>query len=193
MKSKIGVSDFVKRQIKGSGKTYSSLSFKEIALIAEKQLNSGNFKPGYRDGVLLISIDKSLLHKFTCPIVKINNKTKFIAKSKKRRPDEDSYISIKATNGIPVKLEGVDLVIYRKDVLKESNENTTNADWELIAFHGIPRGYKDMPIGPITMMRNQLALVGGTKAEYKSSEWAESVNFWQKYAMLQEKTKVAKK
>ena len=67
MKSKIGVSDFVKRQIKGSGKTYSSLSFKEIALIAEKQLNSGNFKPGYRDGVLLISIDKSLLNKFTCP------------------------------------------------------------------------------------------------------------------------------
>ena len=43
-----------------------------------------------------------------------------------------------------------------------------------------------MPMGPITMMRNQLELEGGTKGEYSSDEWAESVNFWQKYAVLEE-------
>ena len=33
------------------------------------------------------------------------------------------------------------------------------------------------------MMRNQLQLTGGTKAEYSTEEWAESVRFWQKYAI----------
>jgi Protein of unknown function (DUF3228). len=39
-------------------------------------------------------------------------------------------------------------------------------------------------MGPVTMMRNQLDLNGGTKAIYSSNEWAESVKFWQKYAPL---------
>ena len=34
---------------------------------------------------------------------------------------------------------------------------------ELIAFHAIPEGIDKMPMGPITMMRNQLELPGGTK------------------------------
>ena len=42
-----------------------------------------------------------------------------------------------------------------------------------------------MPMGPITMMRNQLELNGGTKAEYSSDEWAESVRFWQTYAPIE--------
>ena len=33
-------------------------------------------------------------------------------------------------------------------------------------------------------MRNQLELVGGTRALYSTEEWAESVLFWQKYAPL---------
>ena len=39
-------------------------------------------------------------------------------------------------------------------------------------------------MGPVTMMRNQLELKGGTKANYSSKEWAEAVQFWQKYAAL---------
>ena len=41
-----------------------------------------------------------------------------------------------------------------------------------------------MPMGPVTMMRNQLNLEGGTSAHYTSEEWAEAVEFWQKYAEL---------
>ena len=39
-----------------------------------------------------------------------------------------------------------------------------------------------MPMGPVTMMRNQLQLKGGTKAYYSSEEWAKAVYFWQHYA-----------
>ena len=41
----------------------------------------------------------------------------------------------------------------------------------------------DMPMGPVTMMRNQLQKEGGTKGEYSSENWAKSVDFWQRYAI----------
>ena len=34
------------------------------------------------------------------------------------------------------------------------------------------------------MMRNQLDLKGGTKGKYSSNDWAQSVRFWQNYAVL---------
>ena len=40
-----------------------------------------------------------------------------------------------------------------------------------------------MPMGSVTMMRNQLHLPGGTKGYYESGKWAKSVHFWQKYAI----------
>ena len=42
-----------------------------------------------------------------------------------------------------------------------------------------------MPMGPVTMMRNQLELSGGTKGHYESKEWAKSVDFWQQYVVLE--------
>ena len=70
-------------------------------------------------------------------------------------------------------------------MLEESNEQESDGGWELIAFNAIPIGIDKMPMGPITMMRNQLQLKGGTKGYYDSSEWAKSTQFWQKYAVLQ--------
>ena len=69
-------------------------------------------------------------------------------------------------------------------MLKETNENETNSMWELISFHAIPVEIDKLPMGPVTMMRNQLQLEGGTKGEYTSEQWAESVNFWQKFCFL---------
>ena len=51
-----------------------------------------------------------------------------------------------------LKTETVDLVLYRNDVLKETNEQSTDAEWELIAFMAKPKSIK-MPMGPITMMQ----------------------------------------
>ena len=49
---KVGVNNFARRQIKGSGKTYSSnLTFEEMALDAQNQMSKGKFNEGYRDGV----------------------------------------------------------------------------------------------------------------------------------------------
>ena len=185
MKTNVGVNSFVERQTKNSGKTYcKTLSFKEIAKHASNQLKKGLFKNGYRKGVVLVQVDQSLVEDFVCPIIKIDKKTKLIAEQVKRRDDEEPYIRIRALNGNPLKTKNVDLILYRNDVLKETNENETNNTWELISFHAIPKEIKNLPMGPITMMRNQLQLKGGTKGNYSSKQWAESVKFWQEYCFL---------
>ena len=185
MKFKVLASEFVRRQTKESGKTHSAtISFDEIAKIAEEKLNAGDFIKGYRDGVVLIQLDNNLGVNFICPLIEINEKTKLSAKYVRRRDDEDYYIQIRALNGKALITDKVDLVLYRRDVLMETNEVTTDADWELIAFMAKPKGIK-MPMGPVTMMRNQLQKPGGTKGLYATEKWAESVDFWQKYAILE--------
>ena len=61
----VAVNQFVRRQVKGSGKTYSeSLSFKTIAADAEKQMTEGNFTEGYRSGVRIVVGSQNLTNKF---------------------------------------------------------------------------------------------------------------------------------
>ena len=115
----------------------------------------GQFEKGYRDGVILIKTNKeAFCENFICPIVKIDEKTKLISKVTKRRSEEENYIQTKALNGIKLKTISVEMVLYRKDVLEETKENSTNKDWELIAFHAIPEGIENLPMKPATMMRN---------------------------------------
>tara|TARA_A100001015_G_scaffold51012_1_gene56154 strand:+ start:5245 stop:5814 length:570 start_codon:yes stop_codon:yes gene_type:complete len=182
---KVGINQFARRQIKGSGKTYSDqLSFEEIAEHAEKQILNGKYKNGYRDGVIIVSVSNELIKNFVCPFVKIKNNTKLFANFVRRSPGEDPYIQICALNGKLLITGKVNLVLYSNEVLKENKENSTNCEWELISILSIPKGINEIPMGPVTMMRNQLNLKGGTKGNYSSADWAKSVKFWQNYAVL---------
>ena len=173
---KVAVNSFVRRQIKGSGKTYSeTLSFEEIALDAQNQMLKRSFKEGYRDGVRIVNANNKNIEHFYCPYVKINNNTELISKMVKRQDNEESYIQTRAITGKQLEAEKVEYILYRHDILAENNENSTNKDWELISIHAIPKGVDKMPMGPVTMMRNQLNLEGGTRAHYTSEEWAEAV------------------
>ena len=183
LKQTVGVNEFVKRQVKGTGKTYTNLTFEDIAKYSENKLNRQEYTEGYRPGVVIIKVDQEMIAKFICPFVKIDENTNLKAEVVSRRNNEENYIRIKATNGKTLKTNSVDLILYRRDVLEENNEQTTNSKWELISFHAVPQGVEKMPMGPVTMMRNQLELPGGTKGVYKSEEWADSVKFWQNYAI----------
>ena len=81
-----------------------------------------------------------------------------------KEKNEQFYIQTRALNGTPEKAYHVDFILYRHDVLAENREHSTCADWELISFNVLPKGFDSMPMGPITMMRNQLQLPGGTAA-----------------------------
>ena len=182
---KVAVNNFVRRQVKGSGKTYSeSLSFEKIAADAEKQMENDSFIEGYRDGVRIVVGSDHLTNEFFCPFVRVDKNTELISKVVCRQDGEDSYIQIRAKSGTVVKPGRVEYILYRHDVLLENNEQSTDKDWELISIHAIPAGIKKLPMGPVTMMRNQLELKGGTKAHYSSEDWADAVKFWQEYAAL---------
>jgi hypothetical protein len=184
---KVAVNDFVRRQIKGSGKTYSNLlSFDAMAKDAEKQMGNGHYKEGYRDGVRIITGNIELTSKFVCPFVKIDENTELVSRLVRRQPSEEPYIQTRAKTGTPLQAGRVEYILYRHNVLAENDEQSTDAEWELISIHAIPEGVDKLPMGPVTMMRNQLELIGGTKAHYSSEEWAEAVRFWQKYAALDE-------
>ncbi len=183
--NKVAVNDFVNRQVKGSGKTYSpELSFEDIAKHAEEQMALGNFNKGYRDGVRIVQGSPEVAKHFYCPFVKIDENSKLKAEVVRRRPDEEPYIQIRVVNIDPRPSGKVEFILYRHDVLEENNEHTTDSEWELISIHAIPEGVDTLPMGPVTMMRNQLEMPGGTKAYYTSEEWAESVRFWQQYAAI---------
>ena len=183
---KVAINNFVKRQIEGSGKTFSkTLSFEEIAKHAEMQLKKGDFVKGYREGVIKVNVDKMMIKHFHCPIVEINEESKLVSKIVKRRSAELPYIQTKVVNGLTQSPGKVQLILYSHKVLFENNENTTDSEWELISINSIPKGIEDLPMKPVTMMRNQLELPGGTKAFYSSDEWAKSIFFWQKYASIQ--------
>lgn len=186
----VKVNEFVTRQIMGSGKTYSpDLSFEVMAEYAEKMLNEhpDRVKKGYRDGTVLVQCDPEFSNHFISPMVKIDENTELEAIVTKRRKNEKPYIQTRALNGKPLATVRVELILYRHDVLAENDEQSTHADWELIAFQAIPEGMDELPMGPVTMMRNQLKLPGGTAADYSSNDWAEAVRFWQKYAFIKPK------
>jgi hypothetical protein len=183
----VSVNSFVTRQIKGSGKSYAILtSYSEMALWAEQEINktSGNVINGYRDGVVLVIIDDDRVKNFVSPLIKIDENTELLAKWQQRRPDEDYYIHVSAKSGDHAPVGKVELILYSHDVLAEDNEAETKADWELIAFNAIPVGIDKMPMNPVTMMRNQLHLQGGTQGYYSSEDWAEAIHFWQNYTTL---------
>jgi len=184
---KLAVNDFVRRQVRGSGKTYSdSLNFEEIAQHAQEQMAKGQYLDGYRDGVRVVQASREIVSQFVCPFVRIDDGTILEAEVIKRRENEKAYVQVRAVNGVPVPTGAVDIICYRHDVLQENNEHSTEAEWELISIHAVPEGIIELPMGPVTMMRNQLKLPGGTETYYDSDSWARSVEFWQKFAPLKE-------
>ena len=181
----VAVNNFVRRQVKGSGKTYSlDLSFEDIAKHAEEQMAVGHFKKGYRNGIRIVQCSPEVARHFYCPFAKIDESSKLKAEVVRRRPDEEPYIRIRVINGNPLPSGKVEFILYKHDVLAENNEQSTDSEWELISIHAIPDGVGPLPMGPVTMMRNQLEMPGGTKAHYSSEEWAESLRFWQRYAAI---------
>jgi len=182
----VAVNDFVHRQVQGSGKTYSkTLSFDFIASHAETQMKKGCFTEGYRDGVRIVHAHQSIVNEFICPFVKVDKHTRLISRLVNRRPEEKPYIQTRAITGTPLSAGAVQLIVYRHDVLAENQEFSTNSKWELISIHAVPKGVGALPMGPVTMMRNQLKLPGGTEAAYSAEDWAESVRFWQEYVALE--------
>ena len=173
--------DLVKRQVKGSSFSYSNyFSFEEIEEITKLCMEDPkNIIPGYRDGVILVRIPKTI--GFISGIVPLKTATKIKTRVASRQVGEEKYLQVCA-KGPRLPAEQVDIVLYSREVLAETNENTyPEADYEIVSINVAPMG--GAPMQPYTMARNQLQLVGGTKGVYDSDTWAKSVAFWSQHAL----------
>jgi hypothetical protein len=180
-------SEFVKRQTKDSGYSHFEGSWKELEEITERYLNgyAGLFvRPGYRDGVVLIDLPGWM---FKCAIVKIEKDMKLRANYAPRREGEAPFIRVCA-KAKKQKAVYAEVVLYRADVLAEDSDQSSGADWEIVAIKA-RMTFEEEPMDPYTMARNFLHMNGGTKGEFTAEQFAKSIVYWNNHCMSMGKTK----
>lgn len=194
---KVACGEFVKRQTKESGYSHFEGSWDELADIAAAYLNTGLCNPGYKDGVVLVSMPKldgfgnPVLSRFRSAIVDLEENSKLTANYAPRRLGEDPFIRVSAKGKKQV-AKHASLVLYRHDVLDENDERETSAEWEIVAIKARVTEEEE-PMDPYTMARNFLHLKGGTKGDFTAEQFAKSIVYWNNHCMTTGKPKWYKK
>jgi hypothetical protein len=176
----IAVNDFVKRQIPKSKFSHFEGSWEELISLVKE--NFSKAKQGYRSGVLLVPVPAD---RFMSGVVQVTPETQLHAVYSARKEGEDPYVQILSKGGKKSPAKYVEIVLYSHDALAETNEFSTDADYEIISINARPTD-EDEPMPPITMARNYLSLPGGTKADYTAKQFAESMIYWSTRAMIHE-------
>lgn len=176
MNNSVAINEFVKRQTKISRFSYYNGTWEALLELVDRYFDKQ--KQGYRKGVILIPVPSN---NFYTSICKIEKDSIFETKYESRREGEEPIKITILKNGKKTSAKFVDIVLYRHDVLLENNENSTDADWEIISINASI--IENEPMHPITMARNMLNKDGGTKARYTGQQFAESLWFWKDYTM----------
>jgi len=171
----IGINAFVRRQTSES--KYSHYEGEMPVFLAATHFDKA--KPGYRDGVVLVPVPAK---GFFSGVVEVTPETSLRATFGARREGELSYVSVEAVGATKLPAKHVELVLYRRDVLLEDNDASTECEWELISINARPTEEEE-PLTPMAMARNFLKLEGGTKADYSAQEFAEAILYWSTRAM----------
>ena len=156
----IKMSDFAKRQTKKSKYGHFSGTWEELELLVTQHFY--NQKQGYRNGVVLVVVPPE---RFFTSIVKVDENTFFAPEFSARQEGEVPYLSFVSVGGRKMPAKSVEIALYHKDVLAENDENSTDADWEIVSINCSPFT-GGVPLPPMTRARNNLRMVGGTDSKY---------------------------
>ena len=175
-----GINEFVLRQTADNTFSHFEGSFEEIL-----QLAADNFdkrKPAYRDGVINIPVP----HKgFMSPVVMLKEGMEVTGEYVARREGETPRMNIRV-KGEKTPAIACELDFYRKDVLAENDEATTDAEWELVNFRAM--AFENEPIKPGVLMHNHFGSDGGTSTNMTPEEFEaqlrESFEFWNDKALI---------
>lgn len=90
------------------------------------------------------------------------------------------------------KAEFLDIILYSREQIKSENEETgvghqneqVDYDWGIVSIK--PQGVdKELPMAPITMLRNALGKEeGGSGVKLDKEKYNESVDFFKKFALV---------
>jgi hypothetical protein len=165
---KIGTNECVMRQTATSEYSHFDGSWEELEALTLSAFGANRIKPGYRDGVVLVEVDPE---RFYTSVVELEDGDIFRGEFKRRVVGEEPRKSVYVVrpNG-KQKACAVDIVLYRKDVLAENNENSTDADWEIVSINARPTN-EEMPMSPSTLMANHFQVSGGTATKMTNDEF----------------------
>ncbi len=199
---KIIASQFVRRQTAASAFSHFDGTWDEVVRLTEASM--ANAVAGYRDGVMLVRIpDPTGFFTSTCRLVPGDSLS---GEFRARAPGEKPRKSVRASARPKTPARRVDIVLYRADVLAESDEGTkfctacragfedhdcglyqvlTDADWEIISANSSLEDYPE-PQSVGTIMANHFHVPGsndgGTSTHLTDQEFVarlrESHAYW---------------
>ncbi len=180
---KIAFNNFARRQTAES--SFSHWTISDELFLNRVKYEFSRAKPGYRDGVILVPVDPE---GFFSSVIQLKAGDKLEGEFKARREGEEPRKTLHA-KGQKLPAKAVDVVLYRKDVLAENKDNSTDADWEIISVNASPKEWwRELPIQPETLIANHFQLSGGTATNMSDAEFVAalktSVLYWKDKAMV---------
>tara|TARA_R100000655_G_scaffold104976_2_gene152733 strand:+ start:44 stop:598 length:555 start_codon:yes stop_codon:yes gene_type:complete len=175
----VAANRFVKRQVKSSRFSHFDGSWTELEqLVVENWEKS---KPGYRAGVILISVPAE---NFYSSMVNLTVGDKLVGEFIPRRKGESPRKTLGVSSRSKIPACSVEIVLYSSGVLAESGDNDLPAgedNWEIISINAsITKG--DTPIHPSVLMHNHFGSSGGTATNLSDGDFVEmlreSFQFW---------------
>lgn len=180
---KIIDSDFVRRQTAASRFTHFDGPWSEVVSRTVADFNRQTL--GYRDGVVLVPLRD--VSGFQSGVVTLVEGDTLVGKYEARLDGEEPRKSTSVEGGEKLPCKGVEVVLYRADVLAEDPTHVPKGDWEIVSVNGNPcEG--PMPIAPMTLLHNHFGSTGGTDTGLSDADLVaqlrESFEFWKDKAFM---------
>jgi len=166
-----GISKFVKRQTKESQFTHFNGTWYELEELLNNLYKVDDFidvKPGYREGVKLVSVNPHQFFTYTDFPMFEGMKIDCSWAKVPGREHEPAKLQVRILEP-KIKCNYVDIVLYKREVLEEDGDDVTGADWDVVSINGRLKK-TPKPMSAITIIRNWLHLKGGTEMKGATPE-----------------------
>ncbi len=167
----VGMGEFAKRHEEDSTFTHFDGSFDDLCELVREQLRKGEFSPSYRDGTMVVHMDKKDAKRFkTFDAYPMFEGMKMDAQWARvpGREHEPAKLQIRILEP-KIPCNYVDIILYKKETLLEDKDDVTGADWDIVSVNG-RLSKNPPPIDPMTLVRNWLHLKGGTEMKGTTAE-----------------------
>lgn len=181
MRQHIAISDFVRRQTRESRFSFFEGTDEELLALVNKNFDKRS--EGYRDGVCLVPVPPE---KFYSGVIQLRAGDRLEGVYEARQEGEEPRKSTWVVDGQKMPAKTVEIILYREDVLAENDENSQDAEWEIISINASPTEDK-VPIPVGALMANHFEMSGGTATHMTDEEFVkqlkESVLWWRDKSM----------
>lgn len=160
------VSSFTRQRHKENTEfTHYKYSIDSLCSRILKKIKNNEYRQGYREGVILVSLDEIAYDFFTHTDFPMFEGMKLKAEYKRTIGREHEPPKICVTINEPKQpCKHVDVVLYKNSVLHEGEDNNIDYanNWNIVSINGRLKK-EEKPMNPLTIVRNYLNLPGGAE------------------------------